>query len=405
MQLRVAHFYPWVYLTSGIERTIVEMVRRSRHAHTIFTNHFVQSDTYREFAGMNVVQLEKVSVKRSIIPVLRAAFTLALQKLPLDQYDVLMIHCDGLGDLALLRSHQIPCICFCHTPLRVVFDPIYRRRVRARYRGLFRIPFDLLSSIYGALDRRLWKRYKHVILNSRETLKRAQHGGLLDKDASFSILHPGCDLSRFRPGEERKKFFLAPGRIMWTKNLETAIRGFLEAKAHCPEMQEFSLIVAGRVDEKSKHYLALLRELVMSRDDVQFRVNPEDEELIGLYRSCCGVVCVAENEDWGIVPLEANACGKPVIATFSGGLAESQVDGVTALLVNPEPEAVGEAFRTLVHNPVLSDELGANGLLNSKRFDWGPFVESVDELLEGIVRKQPIPHNVGRQSESGIFEK
>jgi glycosyltransferase involved in cell wall biosynthesis len=397
-RLRIGHYYPWVYLTSGVERTILEIVRRSRHEHTVFTNHFDLENTYPEFSSVNVVELERVSVKRSIGPVMRAALTLALQKLPLQDIDCLIVHCDGLGDAILIRSRSVPCVCFCHTPLRVVFDPVYRSHAAKRYRGLARVPFEGLSSVFSFMDRLLWSKYEYVIFNSRETLERAKRGKLLSAKSKYSILHPGCDLSRFVPSKESQKFFLVPGRIMWTKNIETSMQGFFKMKSDHPELSEYRLVIAGRVDHKSKPYLAKLRDLAASRPDVEFTVNPTDDDLVSLYRNCYGVICMAENEDWGMVALEANACAKPVVATNAGGLAESQSQGVTAILVSPETASVGEALSRLAADPELARTLGSNGLEQSKHYDWSPFVEKIDTLLESVF----VAHPHGSESAVGI---
>jgi glycosyltransferase involved in cell wall biosynthesis len=389
IRLRVGHYYPWVYLTSGIERTIVEIVRRSRHEHTVFTNHFDPDNTYPEFSGINVVELERVSVQRAIGPVMRAALILALQRLPLQNVDCLIVHCDGLGDAILIRNRSVPSVCICHTPLRVVFDPVYRSHAAMRYRGLARVPFEVLSSMFSAVDRVLWSRYEWVVFNSRETLERARRGRLISARSKYSVLHPGCDLSRFVPSGESHKFFLVPGRIMWTKNVETALQGFFRMKADHPEWSEFRLVISGRVDEKSRSYLARLQELAASRNDVTFKVNPSDDELISLYRTCYGVICMSENEDWGIVPIEANACAKPVVAANAGGLAESQRQGITALLVSPEPVSVGTALAQLASDPELARTLGSNGFRQSRQYDWSPFVDKIDDLLESVVMADP----------------
>ena len=388
-RLRIGHYYPWVYLTSGVERTILEIVRRSRHEHTVFTNHFDPENTYPEFSSVNVVELQRVSVQRAIGPVLRAALILALQKLPLQDIDCLIVHCDGLGDTILIRNRSVPCVCICHTPLRVVFDPVYRSHAAKRYRGLARVPFEALSSMFSAIDRVLWSKYECVVFNSRETLERATRGRLISAKSKYSILHPGCDLSRFVPSGEFQKFFLVPGRIMWTKNIETAMQGFFKMKSDYPELNDFRLVIAGRVDHKSKPYLARLGHLAASRNDVLFTVNPTDDELISLYRTCYGVICMAENENWGMVPLEANACAKPVVATNAGGLAESQSQGVTALLVSPETASVGEALARLAADPELARTLGSNGFEQSRQYDWSPFVKKVDDLLESVLMTYP----------------
>ncbi|MFN3326656.1 MAG: hypothetical protein ACK5AZ_24440 [Bryobacteraceae bacterium] len=91
--MRIAQYYPWVYLKSGIERTMIELVKRSRHEHTIFTNRFDRDGTFPEFRDAQVVTLGEVSVRRSLGIVAGAARTIALQKPDLRGFDAVLVHC------------------------------------------------------------------------------------------------------------------------------------------------------------------------------------------------------------------------------------------------------------------------------------------------------------------------
>jgi glycosyltransferase involved in cell wall biosynthesis len=95
---------------------------------------------------------------------------------------------------------------------------------------------------------------------------------------------------------------------------------------------ELRLVIAGMVDAKSQPYVTELRRQASGREDIIFIESPSDEELILLYQRCLAVVFTALNEDWGLVPLEAMACGKPVIATDRGGPRESVAHGETGWL-------------------------------------------------------------------------
>lgn len=383
--LQVAHYYPWVYLKSGIERVILEICRRSRFKHTVFTNHFDRDNTYPEFRELNIVELSNISVKREIWPVLKAAVIIGLQAIALDDFDALIVHCEGLGDLVLSRRRRLARICFCHTPLRVVFDMPYRQRVLARYRGLKLLPFHVFSSSFKVVDRLLWHRYEHVFFNSTETLVRAKEGGLLrGMEGKYEVLHPGIDWYASAPTWRYRPYFLVSGRIMWTKNIEDAIRGFMLFKDDSPGQRDFRLIIAGCLDEKSKPYLAKLRTLALDRDDIDFTISPSDQELRELYADCHSLIFPSFNEDWGIVPLEANAYGKPVIATNRGGPRESQLHGETGLLIEGGPEAFAGAMAQLAGNEELVRRMGQAARENARRFDWGEFAGRVDTVIEGL---------------------
>jgi glycosyltransferase involved in cell wall biosynthesis len=381
--MRIAQYYPWVYLTSGVERVILEICRRSRHRHSIFTNHFAPANTYPEFRDLEVIELPGVSVERSLWPVLRAAIRIASMKIGLESFDALLVHCDGLGDLILNRQRDIPVVCMCHTPLRPVFDVHYAHRAAERYKGARRLGFRLFSAGFKAVDQKMWSRYRYVVFNSKEAQRRAQDGGLLRSlNGNHEVLHPGIDWHGIEPTWRHEAYFLVAGRIMWTKNVETAIRGFVHFKNMCAAHRPFRLIVAGAVDAKSEPYLAGLREIAQNRDDIEFIISPTDQVLHGLYANCYAALFPSFNEDWGMVPLEANAYGKPVIAVNCGGPLESQVPGKTGFLVPAVPEAFAKAMAVLAEDEQLVRTIGEQARQHALKYDWSHFVGRMDDVLD-----------------------
>src|SRR5437764_12308448 len=106
--MNIAVYYPWVYLTSGIERTIFEMCHRSRHRYTIFTNHFEPDNTYSEFHDLQVISLPSIPVSRNLAAVFTSAMRLVAQNLGTGDYDVLLVRCAGLGNVDLNRVITVP---------------------------------------------------------------------------------------------------------------------------------------------------------------------------------------------------------------------------------------------------------------------------------------------------------
>ena len=136
--MRVAMYYPWVYLKGGAERTMLELARHSRHDWTIVTNHFEPYSTFPEFQELDVVELANVSVKRSVYEVAHAAFTLLVQRFDWDQFDALMVSSEGLGDLVALRPNLPPVVGVCRTPRKMAHvprprAPVPRRRCLLRH--------------------------------------------------------------------------------------------------------------------------------------------------------------------------------------------------------------------------------------------------------------------------------
>jgi glycosyltransferase involved in cell wall biosynthesis len=377
-------YYPWIYLTSGAERTVVEVSGRSRHDWTLFTNHFDPSSTFPEFADRRVVELPRVSVKRAIGPAAAAAFRVLTQRLRLQGYDALVVVSEGFGDLAVLRSAGVPVLCICLTPLRPVFDMEYRKRATAMRGAGGRAAFAAASQAFKWLDRLAWRRYARVFCISEEVRKRAIAGGLGSPDR-LDVLHVGLGIHAQAPSAEFEPFFLVPGRIMWTKNLELAIEAFRRYREIAPEQRHFKLVIAGIVDDKSVPYYARLQQLAAEVDGVEFRVFPTDAELADLYRRCYAVLFTPFNEDWGIVPLEGLAFGKPPIATNCGGPRESIRHGFTGFLEEPHAEAFAQRMAQLARDLPLTRSLGRAGCADVDRYSWDRFTAAIDAALDDVI--------------------
>ncbi len=383
--MRVAIYYPWVYLTSGAERTLVELTGRSRHQWTILTNRFEPDATFPEFNRRHIVELPRVSVTRTVRHAASAALRLLCQKLPLDGYDALVVLCEGLGDLAVLRSRPTPAICVCLTPLRAVFDPAYRERAFGARGWAGRVALSAASAGFAALDRLAWRRYARVFCISEEVRQRALRGRLAPA-GRLEVLHVGLSFRPLAPSTIDEPFFLLPGRIMWTKNLELGLEAFFAFRRREPFDSPFRLVVAGAVDRKSEPYITRLRAMAAGRSDVEFRVAPSDRELAALYAACRAALFPAFNEDWGLTPLEAMAFGKPVVATNRGGPRESIRHGIDGFLEEPTPAAFADRLRLLAHEPVTAARMGRTAFERAASFSWDGFVNRIDAEIDGVAR-------------------
>lgn len=378
--MRIALYYPWLYLTSGAERTILEIARRSRHEITVFTNEYQPDVTFPELRDVDVRVLEKVPVKRDLKSVAKAAATILGQRLDLDGFDALLVVCEGFGDFAVLRQPKIPAFCLCLTPLRIAFDPFYRANYLSGQSLAKRSVIRAGSAVFRALDRQMWRRYQRIFPISEEVQKRILAGGLAP-ESKLEVLQPGVDLSAFVPSEPEEKTFFLPGRIMWTKNLELAIEGFQEFRSRFAEPNGWRLRIAGIVDHKSQPYLEKLRGMAAGDPSIEFQIRPTDEEMLSNYRSCYATLFTAFNEDWGLVIIEAMASAKPVVAVNRGGPREIVRHEHDSLLAEPDPQHFADAMYRLAVEPDLYRTLAENGTQSAARFDCEAFVGRLDTAL------------------------
>jgi glycosyltransferase involved in cell wall biosynthesis len=228
-----------------------------------------------------------------------------------------------------------------------------------------------------------------VICISNESRNRALAGRLADEE-KIELLHPAPGFESVAGRSDRfDRYFLLPGRIMWTKNLELGIEAFRKFKADNPECQDFRLIISGIVDKKSEPYYERLRALASSDPSIEFRVLPSDAELAELYRNCYGVLFTAFNEDWGLVPLEAMSFGKPVIAVNRGGPRETIEAGVQGYLEEPVPAAFAARMAELASDPALARRLGGAGFQRSKQYSWDAFTSRIDDEVDRLCAARP----------------
>lgn len=382
--MRVALYHPWVYLKSGLERTLLEILRRSRHDWTLYTSHYDPDGTYPELREIPIVELSRVSVRRTYGSVAQGALTLATSRLDPSEFDALVISCDGLGDLLNLRNTTKPSLCLCFTPLRATFDEEYRARLLERTG--WKRPFALVAEMgFRIVDRLCWRRYSHVVAISDTVRDRIVTGGLYPRDR-IEILRPGIDGARISPGPDFDPYFLVAGRIMWTKNVQLAIEAFAIARPNLPD--GFMLKIAGMVDAKSASYFAELQSRAQEVGGIEFIIGPDDTGMRELYDHCSGLLFTAFNEDWGLVPVEAMAAGKPVIAVDAGGPRESVLDGITGYLEPNDPAAFARRMVSLAGDPALARKLGAAAAERAHLFTWQAFVAGLDDAVDRMVAQR-----------------
>jgi glycosyltransferase involved in cell wall biosynthesis len=381
--MRVAAYHPWVYLKGGGERTLLELMRRSRHDWTLYTNHFEPESTFPGFRDLPVVELGRVSVRRTVAHVAGACLRVLAQPIPLDGAGALMISSEGLGNLVALRPRPLPVFCFCHTPLKVAYDPFTRHRYFTERPGAFT---RWAIGLYTRVDRLGWRRYERVFCNSREVANRVL-GARLVAPGRVEVNYPGVDLTQFDPDGPREPYFLLAGRIARTKTIELGIDAFLRLKRRHPSAAGYRLVIAGMVDQKSWSYYRDMIARAAADPAISFVVDPTDATLFDLYRRCHAALFTALNEDWGLVPLEAMAAARPVIAVKRGGPLESIVDGETGLLCPAEPAAFAEAMAQLVARPERAAVMGVAARRHVARFSWEAFVGRMDDYVEALVLK------------------
>jgi glycosyltransferase involved in cell wall biosynthesis len=210
--------------------------------------------------------------------------------------------------------------------------------------------------------------------------------------ARISIVPCGVDLKTFRPDgpvesrADNLHRIVVVGRLVARKGVETVI----DALADLPDAQ---LVIAGGPGPDQLDSDPEVRRLQMRAaslpgvaDRVQFRGRVDRQALPALIRSADAVVCMPWYEPFGIVPLEAMACGVPVVAAAVGGLTDTVVHGRTGLHVAPrDPDQLAKVLRQLFIDRDWRTELGRAGRRRAEsRYSWQRVVDGTLAVYQAV---------------------
>ena len=152
----------------------------------------------------------------------------------------------------------------------------------------------------------------------------------------------------------RENFVVSVGALGRHKNVELTIKAVSKIAAPRPRLVWIA-------DTGWEEYYGEMRNLAESRDvTFEARLNVSDKELVDTLNRATAMVYAPRLEPFGLAPLEANACGLPVVAVAEGGVRESIIDGLNGLLVQHQSEAIAHAIQRLVQDKHLATELSEN---------------------------------------------
>ncbi len=181
------------------------------------------------------------------------------------------------------------------------------------------------------------------------------------------------------------------GRLQPLKGADLAV----EALAALQRPDVTLMIVGGPSGRGGDQELAHLHELVRTRgiESQIIWVAPQPHYLLSTFYRAADVVLVpSRSESFGLVALEASACGTPVIASAVGGLQTIIDDGVTGwLMPNRDPQEYADKLRLLFSHPELAAAMGGAGASRAQRYSWSATAQRVGSALTELASRVPSP--------------
>jgi glycosyltransferase involved in cell wall biosynthesis len=199
---------------------------------------------------------------------------------------------------------------YCHAPTRFLWDT-------DRYVGsevgnpLLRSAVGMFLPVLRRADLAAAQRMDHVVANSENVRQRIR--SVYERDAT--VIHPPVDVNRFKVARDNSGYYLLLSRLIGYKGIDRAVKAFrgLDRELH----------VVGEGTDRA-------RLEKMATPNVKFLGRVSETEIERELAGCRAFIFPGE-EDFGITPVEAQACGKPVIAFAAGGALETVIDGVTGV--------------------------------------------------------------------------
>ena len=239
--------------------------------------------------------------------------------------------------------------------------------------GLYKLP------PVGRWEKLSYRKLAKFITPSKFQLKEAERLGIIGtKEAEVVPL--GVDHSKFCPTGEEESYALYLGRINPHKSLELAIMAMKNAPAN------YSLIIAGDIDKRNLTYkdrlISLAEEMKIS-DKLRLILFPSDSEVVHLMQKCSLFLFPSTIDTFGLVVLEAMACGKPIVACKRGGVPEI-VDEASGFLIEPSPEQWQRTVCRLLSDSAFRRKMGEKALKRSKAFSWEKVAENLLSTFKGV---------------------
>ena len=297
---------------------------------------------------------------------------IALEQLNLKNYDLVISSESGPAKGIVIPPETLH-VCYCHTPMRYVWPMYHDYQETAGW--LKRI---LMPPVIHYL--RMWDltsawRVDQFITNSAYVARRVMRYYRRESE----VIPPPVDTDAFSPSNVRGDFYLMVGELVPYKRVDVAVEAFnrlgkrLIIIGHGGQLERLRKAAAPNITFLGRQPFSVLREH---------------------YASCRALIFPGE-EDFGIVPVEAMASGRPVIAFKGGGALETVVDGVTGLFFDEQtPESLVEAVERY---ELIEAKFSSNRIVqHAEKFNRQKFKEGMRRVIERLIQEKNRQLNIDR---------
>ena len=337
--MRIAIVHEWFSRWAGSEQVLEQILQVLPQAELFAMTHRPDAEGIRRLAGRSVKTsfIQRLPLGARAPQLYLPWLPWAAESLPLRDYDLVICnhHCVAKGVIARPDAVQVA---YVHSPMRYAWDLAaeYERQIAWPLRPLWSRTMHGLRQWDTASAARL----DAIACNSGYIAGRINRAWRRPAE----VVYPPVDVGTFVPRTCTRRGFVTASRLVGYKQVPLIVAAFAT-------MPEQPLTVIGDGPD-----LAACRRIANGAANITFRGHVPRAELVAEVQQAEAFVFAAE-EDFGIAPVEAMACGTPVIAFGRGGAAESVIDGRTGLHFHAQtPAAISEAVRRFKSGPAIPVE-------------------------------------------------
>jgi glycosyltransferase involved in cell wall biosynthesis len=286
-------------------------------------------------------------------------YPLAIETANLRAYDLILSSCCGYAKGVKSRADAVH-VCYCHTPMRWIWrhsDYV----AREQFSQLQQRALSMLLPPLRKWDLHAAQRPDYFLTNSQVVAERIRE--FYGREAT--VIPPPVDVSRFRISAQVDDFYLVLTRLVSYKRIDLAVRA-------CNLLGRRLIVIGDGPDRPRLEAIAGPTITFMGR-------QPDD--VVNQAVSSCRALLLPGEEDFGIVPLEANAAGRPVIALRRGGATETVRDGLTGVFFDEQtPEGLAAAIERADRIPWAPDTLRSH----AAAYDRPVFTQRIRDFLHAV---------------------
>lgn len=324
--MKVALVHDYLTQHGGAER-VFEMLCRFFKQADVYSSVYDKHNTV-DIQGhpIRTTFLQKMPGAKKNFRLFAPLYYSAFRQLDLEEYDLIISSTSSFAKGVKKRTGAMH-ICFCHNVTRFLWDTRTYLEEYSAYRQIIPLIRPVLRSMREQ-DLKYAKEPDLYIANSSTVAQRVRE--IYDRKAL--VINYPIDTNKFIFSAQKEDFYLISSRMISYKRLDIAVEAF--------NWLGLPLIITGDGPERK-------RLEAKSLSNIKFLGYVDDEWRSHLMAKAKAVVITAL-EDYGLVPIEANASGTPVIAYGSGGVLDTQIPGKTGILFSPQsPDALQEAIKQL----------------------------------------------------------